>query len=72
MKATMDNQGVITLAAESSVEAYALTRWADESFVLIYDEKLMESGFVRGSRLIVSTAWPPYIEPMPQPTEWRK
>lgn len=62
MKATIDANGVITLEAETSLEAYALRRWSDESFVLMADNKLQETGFVRGSRLIVSTAFPPHQE----------
>lgn len=62
MKASMNVYGVITLEAESSLEAFALRRWSDESWVMREDLKLEESGFVRGSRLIVSTEWPPHKE----------
>jgi hypothetical protein len=53
MKAEMDERGVITLQAETSVEAYALRRWADEAIINEPDIMLDEQCKWRGSRLIV-------------------
>ena len=48
MIANMDANGVITLQAETPVEAYALRQWERESLVI--EE---EQSFWRGSKLIV-------------------
>lgn len=53
MKAAMDENGVITLSAESSVEAYALDRWSREAYIRLESATLAESYFYRGSRLLV-------------------
>lgn len=55
MKAEIDSHGVVTLTAESSVEAYALRQWVVESLVMQDDVKRAEKCHWRGSRLLVST-----------------
>lgn len=53
MIANMDENGVITLQAETSVEAYALRQWAGQALVMQEDVKRLEQCHWRGSKLIV-------------------
>lgn len=53
MIAEMSSTGTITLQAETSVEAYALTTWASQAIVMQQDIQRAESCHWRGSRLIV-------------------
>lgn len=41
MKATMDANGVITISAESSLEAFALRKWADMAAIQTNDAARM-------------------------------
>ncbi len=52
MIATMDEGGVITLQAESSVEAYALRQWSREALVPISDLARGEQCYWLGSKLL--------------------
>lgn len=53
MRANMDENGVITLQAESSVEAYALGKWRDHALVEVNDAARRENCYWRGSQLLV-------------------
>jgi hypothetical protein len=53
MKATMDQRGVITLQAETPIEAFAISHWVKEALVDIDDIKRGEQCYWRGSKLIV-------------------
>lgn len=59
MKATMSAAGVITLQAETSVEAYALRHWVNINLVLQDDMTRNESAHWRGSGLLVNAELPP-------------
>lgn len=54
MKASINKHGVITLSAESEIEAYALNHWVKEAMFMQEDLARTEQCYVRGSRLIVS------------------
>lgn len=60
MKADLDSEGVLTITAESPIEAFALRRWAKEAFVNV-DGACPHQGIgnVRGDRLLLYVAWPP-------------
>lgn len=62
MKATMSENGVITISPESDLEAYALGRWSLEAVVMREDIERMEQCHVRGSRLVVQTYM---LKPLP-------
>jgi len=53
MKATMNAQGVITLKAETSLEGFALARWAELALIPVNDMERREACHWRCSMLIV-------------------
>lgn len=55
MKATMSQDGVITLEPETGVEAYALRKWSGTNSIVLMPKDLMwnEDTYWRGSGLIV-------------------
>jgi hypothetical protein len=55
MKAEMDESGVITIKAESGLEAYALDKWSQSSIIFGKHLQYAENSLIRGSRLIIDT-----------------
>lgn len=57
MKATMNEDGMITISAESSLEAYALRKWTESAQINIVDVARAETGYWRDSKLMVDASW---------------
>lgn len=58
MIATMDERGVITLQAETGVEAFALRKWAEHALIPVDDLARREGCYWRGSQLLVAAGVP--------------
>lgn len=58
MRAEMNAQGVITLSPETSVEAYALSKWVAHAAVMVSDIQRAEGMYWRGSMLFVQGSVP--------------
>ena len=54
MKAELNENGVMCITPENSTEAYALTRWSADAWVMTNDMKRMENGHWRGSMVVVN------------------
>jgi hypothetical protein len=52
--ASMDENGVLTLQAETSVEAFALRQWVGLSLIQFDDIMRNEQCYWRGSKLLVN------------------
>lgn len=57
MRAEMNENGCITISAESPLEAFALRRYAESGFVNRPDATLKEGCFLRGSHIIIDGTW---------------
>lgn len=58
MKSTMDSQGVITLSAENSLEAFALQRWVEMAIIRVDDKMRCENHHWRSTYLVINTTPP--------------
>ena len=63
MKATMDANGMITLKAESSLEAYALKKWMDSAWICQEDIKRARTGHWSSGHLCVDARNPEEAKP---------
>lgn len=54
MKAELNENGVMCITPGTSTEAYALTQWSADAWVMMDDMKRMESGHWRGSMLVLN------------------
>lgn len=64
MKATMDENGLITLAPDNPTEAYALKAWVEACQVV---DKATGQAFIAPAILKVDTTWPPAAPITPRP-----
>lgn len=58
MIANMNANGIITLKAETQLEAYALRKWAESAYVGQSNIKTCEPGHWRSSALMVDASAP--------------
>lgn len=55
MKVTMSENGLLTVSAETSTEAWALRKWSEQAIVMRGDDQLNEKCFARGSFFYIDT-----------------
>lgn len=59
MRINIDAMGKMTISPDNSLEAFALSCWANKALVNQYDVQRDEETFFRGSMLIIETAITP-------------